>query len=77
MSDFNFNELYPPHDTRLPYWENAELQARWKTDEVFRNSWNTDAEFRAKYYQDLAVKREATKDDITPCMQAYLESKKK
>lgn len=77
MSDFNFNELYPPHDTSLPYWENAELQARWKTDEVFRNSWNTDAEFRAKYYQDLAVKREQTKDEISPGFQAYLDSKKK
>lgn len=77
MSDFNFNELYPPHDTRLPYWENAELQSRWKTDEVFRNSWNNDEEFRAKYYQDLSIKREATKDELSPCMQAYLDSKKK
>ncbi|WP_312752147.1 hypothetical protein [Epilithonimonas hominis] len=77
MSDFNFNELYPPHDTSLPYWENEEIKSKWKEDESFRNSWNTDAEFRAKYYQDLAVKREATKDDITPCMQEYLDSKKK
>lgn len=75
MSDFN--GIYPPHDTSLPYWENEEIKSKWKEDEVFRNSWNTDAEFRAKYYQDLAVKREANKNEITPCMQAYLESKKK
>lgn len=77
MNDFEFNGIYPPHNASLPYWENAELQARWKTDEVFRNSWNNDEEFRKQYYQDLAVKREATKDDITPCMQAYLDNKKK
>lgn len=77
MSEFNFTDIYPPHDTSLPYWENAELQARWKTDEVFRNSWNTDAEFRAKYYKDLAVNREATRDELSPCMQAYLDKKKK
>ncbi|MDN5627888.1 MAG: hypothetical protein L0G16_07985 [Weeksellaceae bacterium] len=72
-----FTDLYPPHDTSLPYWENSELQTRWKTDEVFRNSWNNYEEFRKQYYQDLAAKREQTRDELTPCMQAYLESKKK
>lgn len=77
MSNFNFGFEYPPHDTSLPYWENEAIKSKWTTDESFRNSWNNDEEFRKQYYQDLAAKREATKDDITPDMQAYLETKKK
>ena len=77
MSYSNFGFEYPPHDTSLPYWENEEIKSKWKTDESFRNSWQTDEEFRKQYYQDLAAKREATKGDITPDMQAYLDYKKK